>query len=162
MAGGGNPIRQLGDLAAAQICFDGAVNILLEMLGSGTDAVILRSLGDSYAWQAQSRLDHAVSDGQPILVREASLRNATEALERATSCFQRNREATGTGVHYEGRLYGTQAFLGVARSLVHPSTLTLERWLEVEALARGGFEPERERKPFGIVAGVRALRRAPS
>ncbi len=149
--------RQLGDLSAAQACFDGAVNLLLEMLGGGENPVILRSLGDSYVLQAQCRLDHAVSSSQPALVREASLRTATEALGRATSCFARSRELTGAGIHYEGRLYGARAFLGVATSLVDPAAMTRQRWLEIEGLARGGFEPERERKPFGVVAGKYAL-----
>jgi hypothetical protein len=149
--------RQLGDLTAAQACFDGAVNILLEMLGSSGEPVLLRGLGDSYVLQAQCRLDHVVQDSLPTLVREAGLRTATEALEQATSCFARNRQTTGAGIHYEGRLYGARAFLGVATSLIQPTAITRERWRELEALARGGFEPERERKPFGIVAGKYAL-----
>lgn len=149
--------RQLGDLSAAQTCFDGALNILLEMLGDDEDPVILRSLGDSHVLQAQCRLDQAVSSSQPSLVREACLRTATEALDKATSCFARSRELTGAGIHYEGRLYGARAFLGIATSLVEPAAMTRQRWLEIEGLARGGFEPERERKPFGVVAGKYAL-----
>jgi hypothetical protein len=149
--------RQLGDLSAAQTCFDGAVNILLEMLAGGEDPVIMRSLGDSYVLQAQCRLDHAVSSRHANLVREASLRTAAEALGKAASCFKRSRELTGVGIHYEGRLYGTRAFLGVATSLVNPDAMTRERWLECEGLARGGYEPERERKPFGVVAGKYAM-----
>jgi hypothetical protein len=149
--------RQLGDLSAAQTCFDGAVNILLDMLGGSEDPVILRSLGDSHVLQAQCRLDHAVSSSQPSLVREASLRTATEALDKATKCFARSRELTGAGIHYEGRLYGARAFLGIAVSMVEPAAMTRQRWLEIEGFARSGFEPERERKPFGVVAGKYAL-----
>ncbi|HEV2450551.1 MAG TPA: hypothetical protein VGS62_01320, partial [Streptosporangiaceae bacterium] len=149
--------RQLGDLTAAQTCFDGAVNTLLEMLGTSSEPVILRSLGDSHVLQAQCRLDQAVSNHSPELIRGASLRIASEALDKATSYFARHREATGGGIHYEGRMHGAKAFLGVAISLVQPGSMTPRRWSEIETLARGAFEPERDRKPFGIVAGKFAL-----
>ena len=148
--------RQLGDPIAAQACFDAAVNILLSMRKSN-QPVILRALGDTHSLQAQCRLDQAVSERHPALVRIASLRTAGEAYGRAKSYFEQLRQISGSGTHHEGRLNGTGAFLGVARSLLEPEAITSEYWGELESLARGGFEPERERKPFGIVAGKYAM-----
>ena len=59
--------------------------------------------------------------------------------------------------HYEGRLKGTQGFITVAESIIFPERLSQERWKKTEYDARGAFEPERDRKPFGIVAGKYAL-----
>ena len=59
--------------------------------------------------------------------------------------------------HYEGRLKGTQGFITVAESIIFPERLSRERWEETKSDARGAFEPERDRKPFGIVAGKYAL-----
>jgi hypothetical protein len=149
----GTRFRQLGDYIAAQACFDGAV----DMIPHSSVPAVLRRMGDCHAMRAQSRLDQAVRHDLPDTARIASLRTARTALNQAVLSFDALRESTGTGTHYEGRLHGTLAFLDVATSLVTPEAMTSDQWRRTERHARMAFEPSRERKPFGVVAGRYAL-----
>lgn len=149
--------RQLGDLGSAQTCFEAAISLLRDMLGTDKDPALNCGLGDSHVLLAQCRLEQAVSPKKQEMVRTAALRSARECIAEASIQFSLMRSVTGAGTHYEGRLNGTTAFLTVVESLVSPQTVDTEAWEKAIDYARGGFTPERDRKPFGIVAGKFAL-----
>lgn len=150
--------RQLGELPAAQSCMDGALSILSWMAKTTrNEPVLLRGFGDGHVLRAQIRLDLAVDVASPHVVRIANVSTADAALQKGQTYFERLRRITRAGNHYEGRLHGTRAFLGVVRSLLEPDTVSAADWAKWEATARGGFEPARDRKVFGIVAGKYAM-----
>ncbi|MFD6294161.1 CHAT domain-containing protein [Streptomyces sp. NPDC060235] len=149
--------RQLGELGPSQTCFEAAVGTLSRLLDADREPAVLSSLGDSWVLLAQCRLEQALSPSLSDMVRSAALRSAQEALQHGTAQFKKLRSITGFGTHYEGRLNGTAAFATVVGSLVNVEAMTQPMWDMALEHARGGFMPERDRKPFGIVAGKFAL-----
>ncbi|WP_329391666.1 CHAT domain-containing protein [Streptomyces sp. NBC_01716] len=149
--------RQLGELGPAQTCFEAAIATLEPSLRAAREPAVLCGLGDSWVLLAQCRLEQALSPSPPELVRNAALRSAHEALRNGSAQFAELRGVTGVGTHYEGRLNGTAAFATVVSSLVNLQAVTQTMWDKAVESARGGFTPERDRKPFGIVAGKFAL-----
>ncbi|MGW7041151.1 CHAT domain-containing protein [Streptomyces avermitilis] len=149
--------RQLGELGPSQTCFEAAITTLGRLLEAAREPAVLCSLGDSWVLLAQCRLEQALSPSLSELVRSAALRSAQGALQTGAAQFAELRSLTGVGTHYEGRLNGTAAFATVVSSLVNVEAVTQPMWDTALEHARGGFTPERDRKPFGIVAGKFAL-----
>ncbi|MFJ4832413.1 CHAT domain-containing protein [Streptomyces sp. NPDC088747] len=149
--------RHLGELSPAQTCFERAIGTLRGTPEAAREPAALCSLGDSWVLLAQCRLEQALDRSVSLIVREAALISARDALREGTAQFSELRRITGVGTHYEGRLNGTQAFETVVSSLICADSVTADKWDQAVSFAEAGFKPERDRKPFGIVAGKFAL-----
>jgi tetratricopeptide (TPR) repeat protein len=149
--------RQQLDIASALVCFDWAIRLLGKAAASQPSAKLSLGLADAYVLQTQACLDQAVYLAKEVVAREASFELAQNCMEQARRYYIDFWKQSTMSTHYEGRLKGTQGFITVAESIIFPERLSQERWKETESDARGAFEPERNRKPFGIVAGKYAL-----
>ncbi|MFD5520567.1 CHAT domain-containing protein [Streptomyces sp. NPDC127066] len=149
--------RHLGELSPAQTCFERAIGTLKVTPAAAREPAVLSSLGDSWVLLAQCRLEQALDHSVPLIVREAALASAEDALYKGTAQFTELRRITGVATHYEGRLNGTHAYTTLVSSLIRVNSVTAAMWDQALRFAEAGFTPERDRKPFGIVAGKFAL-----
>jgi tetratricopeptide (TPR) repeat protein len=149
--------RQQLDITSALVCFDRAISLLEKAAVSQPSAKLSLSLADAYVLQTQAYLDQTVCLAKEAVARESCLELAQKCVEQARRYYIEFWTQSNMSTHYEGRLKGTQGFITVAESIIFPERLSQERWEETESDARGAFEPERDRKPFGIVAGKYAL-----
>jgi tetratricopeptide (TPR) repeat protein len=149
--------RQQLDTANAQICFDQAIRLLEKSSTIQPSAKLSLNLSDVFVLQTQAYLDQAVCVAKDIIVQEASLKLAKKSLEQGQKHSNDYFKQSNRPTHYEGRLKGTQGFVTVAESIIFPEHLSEEQWVEAESDAAHAFQPKRDRKPFGIVAGKYAL-----
>jgi len=139
--------RHQGDLLDAICCFDAAVEEL-ESLGSIGDAerpAVLRiALGDALVLRAQVLLDHAIGRAD----FDTALRSARSAMAKA----RRQYEGVESESHFEGRYFGTSAFVVVVESLLVPESLDEDRWTSARLHAQQAGAGT-NRKSLGRLAG---------
>ncbi|HEY7340384.1 MAG TPA: toll/interleukin-1 receptor domain-containing protein [Ktedonobacterales bacterium] len=150
--------RQSDDIANSLTCFEQARYLLEKAIAAQPDSQLTIALADVYVLNSLAYLDQALCTKGTAIVREAALTLAKQCLSHAGTLYHELRVQSGEhATHYEGRLKGAQGFVTVAESIIFPSQLTERHWADTELDARGAFEPEHERKAFGIVAGKYAL-----
>jgi tetratricopeptide (TPR) repeat protein len=154
----GTGFRQAGNIGNSLTCFEEATYLLEQARAARPDAQLTLALADVLVLKSHAYLDQALCVGGTPIVREAALGLAKQCLTHAGAHYDAFRvQSGGHPTHYEGRLKGAQGFTTVAESIIFPNRLTEKRWSDTELNARGAFEPEHERKAFGIVAGKYAL-----